>query len=332
MEHPDTMTSPAVGIHGLHHHYGAITAVDGIDADIAPGTTVAMLGPNGAGKSTTMHLLLGLLSTQTGKVRIFGEDPKSAVANGWVGAMLQETKLVPHLQVGELLRFVRGLYPDPMPQEELLDLAGLAEVSKRRLERLSGGQAQRVKFAVAMAGQPRLLVLDEPTAAMDVASRQAFWQAIRAYAEGGRTVLFSTHFLQEADRNADRIVVISRGRVVADGPPAALRGIVHRRTVSVARQRDLDWYALPGVTGVTVIADRVTLATSDADATVTALAHADAVIDLALSGPDLEDAFLAITSDDFTDNRAGSEPDGALEGFDGRDGEHTGTGIARSVR
>ena len=290
----------AVRIEKLRHHYGSVTAVDAVDLDIEPSTTVAMLGPNGAGKSTTMNLLLGLLPVQDGVVTVFGQSPAHAVGQGWVGAMLQETRLVPHLRVAELLGFIRGLYPDPMPLGEILALADLTEVAKRPLERLSGGQSQRVKFAIAMAGRPRLLVLDEPTAAMDVQSRQDFWRSIRAYADGGHTVLFSTHFLEEADRNADRIVVISAGRVVADGDPAALRGTIDRRTVSVARSRDLDWRRLPGVTGVTTSGDRVLLTTADADATVTALAMASAVVDLEISGPDLEEAFLAITADHET--------------------------------
>lgn len=291
-----TGTGMAVELHDLHHRYGAVTAVAGIDLDIAPATTVAMLGPNGAGKSTTMNLMLGLLPIQQGSVTIFGETPARAVAHGFIGAMLQETKLVPHLRVGELLGFVRGLYPDPLPLGDLLDLADLTEVRKRPLERLSGGQSQRVKFALAIAGRPRLLILDEPTAAMDVQSRQSFWQAIRRYADAGHTVLFSTHHLEEADRNADRIVVISAGRIAADGTPAALRGTIDRRVVSIARHRDLAWDEFPGVTGVAVTTDRVALTTADADATVTALARAAAVVDLEISGADLEEAFLAITA------------------------------------
>jgi ABC-2 type transport system ATP-binding protein len=294
MEEPRT----AVRIENLHHRYGSLTAVDHIDLTIQAGTTVAMLGPNGAGKSTTMNLLLGLLPAQQGTLRVFDEAPEEAVARGLIGAMLQETKLVPHLKVVELLSFVRGLYPDPLPLNEICELAGLAEIRKQRLERLSGGQAQRVKFAIALAGRPRLLILDEPTAAMDVASRQAFWRIIHDYADERHTVLFSTHFLEEADRHSDRIVVISAGRVVADGTPAALRGTIDRRVVSVSRSRELDWDRLPGVTAVALSAGRVSLTTADADATVTALADARALSDLELSGPDLEEAFLAITAAD----------------------------------
>jgi ABC-2 type transport system ATP-binding protein len=286
----------AVQLADLHHRYGPVTALAGVDLVIEPATTVAMLGPNGAGKSTTMNLLLGLLPIQHGAVAIFGEPPSRAVALGWVGAMLQETRLVPHLRVGELLNFVRGLYPDPMPLGDLLDLADLTDVRRRPLERLSGGQSQRVKFALAIAGRPRLLILDEPTAAMDVQSRQAFWRGIGEYADAGHTVLFSTHHLEEADRNADRIVVISAGRIAADGTPAALRGTIDRRVVSIAGCQDLEWGELPGVTGVALTPDRVVLTTADADATVTALARAAAVVDLEISGADLEEAFLAITA------------------------------------
>jgi ABC-2 type transport system ATP-binding protein len=214
-----TQTQSAVSFTGAVKTYGAVRAVDGIHLDIASGEPVALLGRNGAGKSTTLSLLLGLLEPDAGTVKLFGGEPERSVRAGRVGAMLQEARPVPRVTVGELVGFVASRYPAPMPVARALELAGIADLAPRRVDRLSGGQVQRVRFAVALAGDPALLVLDEPTAALDVEARHAFWDSMRAYARRGHTVLFSTHYLEEADAYADRIVVIDRGRIVADGPP-----------------------------------------------------------------------------------------------------------------
>jgi len=280
-------------------HYGPVRAVSDLDLTIPCGQTVALLGPNGAGKSTSIAMLLGLLAPDSGRVELFGTTPDRASAAGRIGAMLQETQLLPRVTVAELLAFVRGLYPDPMPTDELLRLADLTELADRRLEKLSGGQSQRVKFAAAIAGRPDLLVLDEPTAAMDVESRHDFWRAMRRYAGTGRTVLFSTHYVEEADESADRVVVIAGGRIIADGTPAAIRRSVGVSSVGVAVPRGgtagLD--RLPAVTAVEIRGDRVYLASDDADATVLALAQAGLLRDLEVRGARLEDAYLALTTD-----------------------------------
>ncbi|MGA8117885.1 MAG: ABC transporter ATP-binding protein [Actinocatenispora sp.] len=304
-------TAPAVRFRSVTKSYGAVRAVTGLDLTIPRGETVALLGPNGAGKSTSINMLLGLFPPDSGDVELFGASPETASTEGRVGAMLQETQLVPRISVGELLGFVRGLYRDPMPLAELLRVANLTDLAGRRLERLSGGQAQRVRFAVAVAGQPDLLVLDEPTAAMDVESRREFWQSMRSYANGGRTVLFSTHYLEEADSSADRIVVIAGGSLVADGTPAQIKRTVAGRTVSIALDGagTADLGTLPGVVGIEVRADRAYLTTTDSDATVLALATTTraggrpALRDLEVTSARLEDAFLALTrgSDDHHD-------------------------------
>lgn len=220
---PTEGTTPAVSFAGAAKAYGDVRAVDGMDLRIERGETVALLGRNGAGKSTAIALLLGLRPPDAGTVELFGGPPESAVRAGRVGAMLQEARAVPRVTVGELVAFVAGRYPAPMPVGQALELAGIAALAGRRVDRLSGGQVQRVRFALALAGRPDLLVLDEPTAALDVEARHAFWQSMRAYTRGGSTVLFSTHYLEEANAHADRILVVDRGRVVADGTGDELR-------------------------------------------------------------------------------------------------------------
>jgi ABC-2 type transport system ATP-binding protein len=288
------MTSTVVHLDRLAYAYGAVPAVHDVSLDIGAGEIVAMLGPNGAGKSTTLLMLLGLLPPRTGTARLFGGPPPAAVAAGRVGAMPQVGGLLPRASVRDLLRFLHSRYPRPMSVAEALDLADLDDVADRTVERLSGGQAQRVRFAMAVIGRPDLLILDEPTAALDVAARRAFWRAIRGYAAQGRTVLFSTHYLDEADDNADRIVVLGAGRVLADGTATDVKRRVAVRTVTV-RATDAACERLPGVVGVERRADRTVLTSNDSDATVLALAEAGLLRDLEVVGAGLEDAFVALT-------------------------------------
>jgi ABC-2 type transport system ATP-binding protein len=284
----------AVDLQKLSYAYGSVQAVEDITLTVAAGEVVAMLGPNGAGKSTTLLMLLGLLPPRTGTVRLFGGEPQAAAAAGRVGAMPQAGGLLPRSTVGDLLTFLHQVYPHPMPVAEALDLAGLTGLAGRTVERLSGGQAQRLRFAMAVVGRPDLLVLDEPTVALDVESRRAFWAAMRGYAGQGRTVLFSTHYLEEADANADRIVVLDRGRVLADGTAADVKRRVAVRTVSVTDQKQ-DYSVLPGVVAFAVKDGRAVLTSSDSDATVLALAEAGLLLDLEVAGAGLEDAYLALT-------------------------------------
>lgn len=278
--------------------FGPVRALAVLELDVRRGETVALLGRNGAGKSTAIGLLLGLDAPDAGSVRLYGESPERAVRAGRVGAMLQEGRVVPRLTVRELVTFVARTYPAPMPVAETLGLAGLTDLAGRRVERLSGGQAQRVRFAVALAGNPELLVLDEPTAALDVEARRAFWESMRAYARRGNTVLFSTHHLEEADAHADRIVVLDRGRVVADNTGEGLRRAAGGSLVAfdLAGRPTGDLADLPGVIAVEVRGERARLRTRDPDATVLALARLDAVRGLEVTGPSLEDAFLALTA------------------------------------
>jgi ABC-2 type transport system ATP-binding protein len=289
---------PAVSFQGAVKSFGPVRAVDGLDLALAPGETVALLGRNGAGKSTTISLLLGLTEPDAGDVRLFGAPPEQAVLGGRVGAMLQEARAVPRVTVRELVGFVARRYPAPMPLARALELAGIAELAGRRVDRLSGGQVQRVRFALALAGNPALLVLDEPTSALDVEARQAFWASMRGYARRGHTVLFSTHHLEEADAHADRILVIDHGRIVADGTGEQLKRSVGGGLVAFdlagrpARGLDL----LPGVRSLEVRGDRARLRTDDPDATVIALAGMGAIRGLEVAPASLEDAFLTLTS------------------------------------
>ncbi|GAA0996825.1 ABC transporter ATP-binding protein [Acrocarpospora macrocephala] len=289
----------AIAFDKVSRSYGDVVAVAGLDLEIPRARTVALLGPNGAGKSTSISMLLGLIRPTSGTVRVFGRTPEEAVSGGEIGAMLQEGTLIPELTVAETVDFIRRLYPRPLGLDVILRMADLTEVAKLRADRLSGGQIQRVRFALAIAGAPRLLVLDEPTAAMDVESRRRFWASMRTYAADGHTVLFATHYLEEADENADRVIVIARGRVVADGTAAEIKAGVGGQTVSFAigDQPSAALAALPQVSGVELRSGRAILRTADPDATIAALYRGTSldVRDLRISGADLEDAFVALT-------------------------------------
>ncbi|NYV75952.1 ABC transporter ATP-binding protein [Streptomyces sp. UH6] len=292
--------TPVVAFRGAVKEYGAVRAVDGLDLEFAAGERVALLGRNGAGKSTSIALMLGLEEPTAGTVELFGGPPRERVESGRVGAMLQDFKPVSRLTVRELIGFVASAYPAPLPVADVLDLAGISHLAKRRVEKLSGGQTQRVCFAVALAGDPDLLVLDEPTAALDVQARQEFWTAMRALTDRGKTVLFSTHYLEEADRNADRIVVIDHGRLIADGGSAEIKRAVGSGRVSFdavdgALPEGVD--TLPGVVGAETADGRVRLRTTDPDATTVALVGLLLPRNLEVTQAGLEEAFLTLTSE-----------------------------------
>ncbi|MGW1748055.1 ATP-binding cassette domain-containing protein [Streptomyces sp. NPDC002092] len=289
---------PAVSLTGAVKTFGSVRALQGVDLEMAQGETVALLGRNGAGKSTAISLLLGLNEPDEGTVRVFGAPPEQSVRAGRIGAMLQEGRAVPRVTVRELVTFVAGRYPDPMPVARALQLAGITELAGRRVDRLSGGQTQRVRFAVALAGNPSLIVLDEPTAALDVEARLAFWASMRSYARLGHTVLFSTHHLEEADAHADRILVIDGGRIVADGTGEQLKRSVGGSLVAfdLAGRGTEGLELLPGVRSVEVRGERARLRTDDPDATVIALAELGAIRRLEVAPASLDDAFLALTA------------------------------------
>jgi ABC-2 type transport system ATP-binding protein len=286
---------------------GPVRAVRGIDVSIAPGETVAPLGPNGAGKSTTIDMVLGLLEPDGGTVSVFGMTPAQTVCAGAVGAMLQTGGLIRDLSVRELTEMMASLYPDPLDVDELLELTGVAAIADRRTQALSGGESQRVRFTIALAADPDLLVLDEPTVSMDVEGRRAFWTTMRELAARGKTILFATHYLEEADTYADRVVLMSHGAIVADGPPAKVKGMVGSRTIR-ATIDDVDLpllERLPGVTASERRGNTVLLTCSDSDAAIRALLdlHPEAR-DIEITAARLEDAFMRLTGDGAMEHQA----------------------------
>jgi ABC-2 type transport system ATP-binding protein len=288
---------PALEISGLTVRYGPTVAVDGLDLAVPAGQTVALLGPNGAGKSTVVNAALGLLRPAAGALRVLGRGPQDAVRAGCVGAMLQHGGLPSEARVGEVLRLVRASYPDPWPLADLVATAGIDGLLDREVDELSGGQRQRVLLAVALAGQAPLLVLDEPTSAMDVEGRRSFWTTMRALAGRGHTVVFATHHLEEADAVADRVVVIAGGRIVADGTAATIKAGGDGRTITFTAGADRILDGLPGVTSASRSGPRVSVTTTDAEATLRALlAHGGALPDLEVRGASLEEAVLSLTS------------------------------------
>ena len=267
---------------------------------IGRGETVALLGPNGAGKSTTIDMILGLARPDGGHVSVFGRAPSDAVKAGLVGGMLQTGALIRGLLVHELVSMVASLYPDPLDIGEVLELAGLTDAAQQRTEKLSGGQTQRARFAVAVVSNPELLILDEPTVAMDVEGRRAFWVAMRAFAARGKTVMFATHYLEEADTNADRAVLLAHGRIVADGPTTEIKGRVGTRTIraTLPEVASDELAAIAGVNSAERHGDAVILVCSDSDQAIRELLpRYPAARDIEITGAGLEDAFVRLTGD-----------------------------------
>jgi ABC-2 type transport system ATP-binding protein len=301
---PDAGDRRGIELRGLKKTYrspgGPVDAVRGVDVAVRQGETVALLGPNGAGKSTTVDLLLGLQEPDEGSVALFGGPPERAVCGGRVGVMLQEGGVLRDLTVRELISMMAALFPRPLGVDETLSLAQLNEIADRRTERLSGGQTQRVRFAVALVSDPDLLVLDEPTVGMDVESRRAFWATVRELSGHGKTFLFATHYLEEADAYADRAVLMAHGRVVADGPTTEIKAIVGSRTIR-ATLPGVPMEALerlPGVTRGERRGEAVVLTCSDSDSALRELlAGYPEARDIEVRGAGLEEAFLQLTGD-----------------------------------
>jgi len=279
--------------------------VRSVDLSINAGQTVALLGPNGAGKTTTIDMVLGLARPDAGTVSVFGMTPAAAVRNGLIGGMLQTGSLVQNLSVRELVTMVASLYPRPLDVDEVLSVTGTAEFADRQTTKLSGGQTQRVRFAIALVAGSDLLVLDEPTAALDVESRRDFWNAMRAVAAGGKTVIFATHYLEEADAYADRIILMARGRVVADGPATEIKAMAGSRTIR-ATLPDADvasLSALPGVNSADTRGEAVVLSCSDSDSALRELLRRfPGARDIEVRGAGLEEAFLELTADEDDDD------------------------------
>jgi ABC-2 type transport system ATP-binding protein len=283
-----------------------VRAVNDLTLAVESGEIVAFLGPNGAGKTTTIDMLLGLTRPDAGTVRIYGKAPAEAIGRGEVSAVMQTGGLLKDFSVAETLQYTASLYAHARPVAEVLERAGIADIADRRVSKCSGGQQQRLRFALALLSDPRLLLLDEPTAGMDVEGRREFWSAIRRDAERGRTVMFATHYLDEADAYADRIVLIRQGSIVADGTTAEIKGLAAGRIVR-ATLPDADeaaLTALPGVESVELRGDTVLVRTADSDGVARHLLTRTAARDLEITSKNLEEAFIALTSDDAPDTVA----------------------------
>ncbi len=285
----------AITLTGLTKTYGSLTAVDALDLTVPAGQILALLGPNGAGKSTTTEMVLGLTRPDAGSAAVFGADPVTAMRRGDVGAMLQNGTLLWDVPVRRLLRLMHGLYAHPLPLAEVIERADLHSILASNTNKLSGGEAQRVRFALAMMADPRLLILDEPTVGMDVDARRAFWAAMATLAAEGRTVVFATHYLDEADEFADRIVVLNQGRIVADGTGSQIKAVVGGRRISFAGGRP-EYTGAIGVVAQESRGARTVLTSTDSDATLRMLLADASVTDVEVSAPRLEDAFHTLVS------------------------------------
>lgn len=286
-------------LENVTRRFGRQLAVDGLDLAIPRGGVYALLGPNGAGKTTTISMLLGLVQPDGGSIDVLGGRPGEMDARRAIGAMLQVGGVPATLRVREHIELFSGYYAKPLPLARVVAMAGLQGLEERRFDRLSGGEKQRVLFALALCGDPQLLFLDEPTVGLDVESRRRMWQVIRDFAAAGRTIVLTTHYLEEADALADRIGVLHRGRLVAEGTPEEIKARVGGRVVSCVTALAHDaLVALPGASAVRRSGTRVEITTSGAEDLLRRLLALDPrVSDLEVSGIGLDDAFLALTGD-----------------------------------
>jgi ABC-2 type transport system ATP-binding protein len=301
---------PAIELHGVHKRFGDVQAVRGIDLHIASGEIVAFLGPNGAGKTSTIDVILGLSQPNEGSVAVYGLEPRQAINRGLVSAVMQTGGLLKDMTVGEAVRYTASLFANTQPVGDVLKRAGIAGITDRLVGKCSGGEQQRLRFAMALLPDPELLILDEPTTGMDVEGRRSFWTAIRQDAELGRTVLFATHYLEEADAYADRIILVRRGQIVADGTAAEIKALAAGRTVraTLPGADEAKLHEIAGAESVEVRGDTVLIHASDSDAVARYLLSSTQARDLEITTRALEDAFIALTSDDSDASPAGARP------------------------
>ena len=307
-EDPRTDHMDAVRLTNLHKSFGEVTAVDGVDLTIRPGEVVALLGPNGAGKTTTIDMILGLSRPTNGAARVFGMSPRQAVDRGLVAAVMQTAGLLPDITVRETVQLTASLFSRRTDAEEAMRRAGVTDFASRIVKKCSGGQQQRLRFAMALVSDPALLILDEPTTGMDVEGRRSFWEAIHADAERGRTIVFATHYLEEADAFADRIILMRHGRIIADGTAAEIRASVSGRSLRATLTCTpeqlhgalTDLQTRGRIHDIEVLGSALTLNSTDTDAVAALLLGDHLAKDLEITSRGLEDAFVALTSDDTT--------------------------------
>jgi len=288
----------AVQLRDVHKSFGLVKAVRGVALTIRSGEVMAFLGPNGAGKTSTIDIILGLSRPTSGEVEVYGMTPRRAIAKGLVSAVLQAGGLLKDFTVLETIQYTSKLFAVSRPVDEVLERAGITRIKDRLVGKCSGGEQQRLRFAMALIPDPELLLLDEPTQGMDVEGRRNFWEAIRDDAALGRTIVFATHYLEEAEAYADRIVLISQGRIVADGTAAEVKALTAGRTIraTLSRADEVSLRAIPGVADVEIRGDTVLIHSGDSDAVARRLLNETAAHDLEITSCGLEDAFIALTS------------------------------------
>jgi len=306
LEHPHETAAPSqpqgsivASLEGVGKNYGAIRALSGVDFRVNAGEVVALLGPNGAGKTTAVKLLLGLLQPNAGRVKVFGQDPTNPENRIRTGAMLQVGRVPETLRVREHIDLFSSYYEKPLPLRDVLAAAGLEKLSERKFGDLSGGQKQRTLFALAICGDPDLLFLDEPTVGLDVEARRMLWDEIRRLVSRGKTVLLTTHYLQEADALADRVAVINKGEIIAEGTPATIKAQTSGKRIRVITKLDLNTLRqIPGVTEVKEDREAVEIHTGAAEPILRELLARDETLSgVEVTSAGLEEAFLALTQE-----------------------------------
>ncbi|HMH94300.1 MAG TPA: ABC transporter ATP-binding protein [Streptosporangiaceae bacterium] len=292
----------AVDLAGVHKNFGPVHAVRGLDLSIESGEIVAILGPNGAGKTTSIDMILGLSQPSSGSVSVLGMHPRQAISRGLISAVMQTGGLLKDFTVAETVEYTASLFTHTESAAEVLKRAGIAGIADRRVGKCSGGEQQRLRFAMALLPDPELLVLDEPTTGMDVEGRRSFWSSIRQDAGKGRTVLFATHYLEEADAYADRIVLMRQGQIVADGTSSEIKAMSAGRTVraTLPAASEAELAAIPGADSVELRGDTVLIHATDSDAVARYLLNSTPAKDLEIIARGIEDAFLALTGDAAT--------------------------------
>ena len=295
-------TTTAISIQDVHRRFGSVTAVNGITLTVTTGEVLALLGPNGAGKTTLLDMVLGFTTPSSGTLSVYGRTPEAAARDGQVGAVLQNGGLLDDLTVAETIRMVAACHVRHLPVAEVMQRAGVASFATRKVKKCSGGQQQRLRFALALLTDPQLLILDEPTAGMDAAARRDFWQTMHAEAERGRTIIFATHYLREADDYADRVVLVQGGRVVADGTVSEMTAGFHRILSAewIGDDDPLTWAAQSGLAEKQLTVDaersRIQITSPDTDALAAELLASARIRHLQIVQPGIEDVFFELTT------------------------------------
>lgn len=308
----DAHLPSAIHLREIYKKFRHVQAIDGVTLSIKPGEVVALLGPNGAGKTSTIDIILGLSKPDSGTVSVFGLAPIQAIRRGLVSAVMQNGGLLKDLTVAETVEYASKLFVTTRPSREVMERAGITDIASRLVAKCSGGEQQRLRFAMALLSDPELIILDEPTQGMDVEGRHQFWQAIRDDASLGRTILFATHYLQEADSYADRVVLMRKGKVVADGTAVEIKSMGKRKVVR-AHLADPEISSIRKINGVTEVVtqgEAITINCSDSDLVARYLLTQTNAKDLEISSVGLEEAFLALTGESRPGSWSGSIDNG----------------------